>query len=394
MTLWILLTLLAAVAAAWLTIPLVRRHEARADERAQTLAVLRDQLADVDVQLAAGSLAPADAEGLRVEIKRRILGLGHRPDAPDRPLGARTLSGVALAMAALVAVAATALYATMGRPDLGETAVAAPPADAAPAVDPQAAQIAALTSQLEAKVAADSKNPEGWRLLGLAYYQTGRFADSARAYQRSAALKADTPGVQSALGEAIVLSSNGQVTPAARVAFTVAVAQDKADARARFFLALARQQGGDAKGAIDDWLALLEAAPADAPYVAQVRQTIEQVAAQAKIDVASRLAALPAGQAAPATAAPNPSPDQVAAVQAMPSGDQQAMIRGMVDRLATKLKANPRDEAGWQRLIRSRLVLGDRAAAATARTEALAAFKDDAAAQARIAAAAKQAGLE
>lgn len=388
MTLWILLTLLAAVAAVWLTIPLVRRHEARADERAQTLAVLREQLTDIDVQLAAGSLSPGDAEGLRVEIKRRMLAAGHRADAPDRPLQRRTLSGVALAMAALVAVAATALYATMGRPDLGETAIA--PAPPGPVADPQAAQIAALTSQLEAKVAANANDPEGWRLLGLAYYQTGRFAESATAYQRSAALKPDTPGLQSALGEAVVLSSNGQVTPPARTAFAAAVAQDKADARARFFLALAKQQGGDAKGAIADWLALLKDAPADAPYVPQVRQTVEQVAAQAKIDVSKSLAAAPGG----IVSAPNPSSEQVAAVQAMPSADQQAMIRGMVDRLATKLQANPRDEEGWSRLIRSRLVLGDRAAAAAARDQALAAFKDDAAAQARIVAGAKQAGVE
>ena len=43
MTLWIILTLMAAVSAAVLTIPLVRRHEARADARAATL-VVREQL--------------------------------------------------------------------------------------------------------------------------------------------------------------------------------------------------------------------------------------------------------------------------------------------------------------------------------------------------------------
>ena len=47
MTLWIILTALTALAAAWLTIPLVRRHEARVDARAATIAVLKDQLADI-----------------------------------------------------------------------------------------------------------------------------------------------------------------------------------------------------------------------------------------------------------------------------------------------------------------------------------------------------------
>ena len=45
MTLWIILTALTALAAAWLTIPLVRRHEARVDARAATIAVLKFRVA-------------------------------------------------------------------------------------------------------------------------------------------------------------------------------------------------------------------------------------------------------------------------------------------------------------------------------------------------------------
>ena len=113
MTLWIILTLMVAVVAAVLTIPLVRRHEARADARTATLAVLRDQLADVDVQIAAGAIPPADAEGLRIEIKRRMLAAGHIPEEARAALAARTLSGMAIGLAALVALAGGALYATM-----------------------------------------------------------------------------------------------------------------------------------------------------------------------------------------------------------------------------------------------------------------------------------------
>jgi cytochrome c-type biogenesis protein CcmH len=90
---------------------------------------------------------------------------------------------------------------------------------------------------------------------------------------------------------------------------------------------------------------------------------------------------------------PSPSRDQVQAAQAMNPADRQAMIRGMVDGLAAKLKANPKDEAGWLRLIRARQVLGDAAAARTARDQALAAFTGDAAAQGRIRAAAVEMGL-
>ncbi len=426
MTLWIILTLMAAVTAAVLTIPLVRRQEARADARAQTVAVLKDQLVDVDVQLAAGSIAPADAEGLRTEIKRRMLAAGHIPADLERPVGSRALAGVAIGLAGLVALAAAGLYASGGRPELGSMAtVPGAVADAAaPAAEPEEAQaageVAKLVGALEAKMKANPDDPEGWRMLGWSYFQTQRFTDSVVAYGKAVALKPDGIGYQSAYGEALVQAADGNVTPAAAAAFTKAKAQDGNDARARYFLGVRKSQEGDRKGAIDDWIALLGESAGDAPWVPQLRSVIEQTAKEADIDVSARLAAIrppatgsasvaappmpglaamaagPAATVPPGTPAgvmPGPSASQVEGAAAMTPDARQAMIRGMVDGLAQKLKANPRDEAGWLRLMRARTVLGDGAAAAKARNDAVAAFTGDTAAQGRIRAAAGEMGI-
>jgi cytochrome c-type biogenesis protein CcmH len=173
-----------------------------------------------------------------------------------------------------------------------------------------------------------------------------------------------------------------------------------------------KAEQGDRKGAIEDMLRLVADSPADAPWLPQLRQVIQQTAQAAGIDIAARLAAtkpvgnaavpgLPppvaaaaaANAAAPAGVMPSPSREQVQAAQAMNPADRQAMIRSMVDGLAEKLKANPKDEAGWLRLMRARQVLGDATAAKTARDQALAAFAGDAAAQGRIRAAAAEMGL-
>ncbi|MBC7522078.1 MAG: c-type cytochrome biogenesis protein CcmI [Sandarakinorhabdus sp.] len=416
MTLWIILTLMAAVSAAAMTIPLVRRQDARADARSATIAVLRDQLGDVDVQLAAGTIPPADAEGLRTEIKRRMLAAGHIPEDVNRSLGSKALAGVAIGLAALVALAGGALYSTMGKPGLGGTSARIPAgaadaaaAPAAPADAQAAGEIATLVAGLEKKVQANPSDPEGWRLLGWSYFQTSRFADSAAAYGKAVALKPDGPGFQSAYGEALVQAGDGKVTLAAAQAFAKAKAQDGSDARARYFLGVKKQQDGDARGAIDDWITLLGESAGDAPWVPQLRGIIESPAQEAKIYVAARLAALrppPSGGAtvtpppipgatpgAPPGVMPGPSPEQVAGAASMTAGDRQAMITGMVNGLAAKLKANPRDEAGWLRLMRARTVLGDTAAATRSRNDALAAFAGDAAAQARIRAAATEMGI-
>ncbi|HEU0159991.1 MAG TPA: tetratricopeptide repeat protein, partial [Hyphomicrobiaceae bacterium] len=76
------------------------------------------------------------------------------------------------------------------------------------------------------------------------------------------------------------------------------------------------------------------------------------------------------------------------------SAHPDALIRAMVDGLAARLESSPRDVEGWARLIRSRVVLGEREVAATALRKALEVFKDDPAATRKIAAGAVELGLK
>jgi len=82
------------------------------------------------------------------------------------------------------------------------------------------------------------------------------------------------------------------------------------------------------------------------------------------------------------------------AAEAMAQDGQDAAIRSMVDGLADRLKGSPRDVEGWTRLMRSRVVLGEREVATTALRKALEVFKDDSAATGRITAAAIELGLK
>ena len=68
----------------------------------------------------------------------------------------------------------------------------------------------------------------------------------------------------------------------------------------------------------------------------------------------------------------------MAAAKDMNAGDRDAMIRGMVERLATRLKQNGDDVDGWLRLVRAYLVMGDREKAKGAQTDAREAVAKDA----------------
>lgn len=91
---------------------------------------------------------------------------------------------------------------------------------------------------------------------------------------------------------------------------------------------------------------------------------------------------------------PLPSAEDVSRFQAMPAHERADAIRSMVDGLASRLESSPRDVEGWSRLMRSRVVLGEKDVAETALRKALDIFKDDAAASDRIRAAAIGLGLK
>ena len=80
--------------------------------------------------------------------------------------------------------------------------------------------------------------------------------------------------------------------------------------------------------------------------------------------------------------------------EAMTTRERDTAIRAMVDGLAERLENSPRDAEGWMRLMRSRVVLGQREVASAALRRALEVFKDDPAASSRISAAATGLGLK
>jgi cytochrome c-type biogenesis protein CcmH len=256
--------------------------------------------------------------------------------------------------------------------------------DSAPAaIDPAAPNAAAPGDQLaalEARTKSEPNSADAWTALGAARFDLGDFGGAAAAYEKATALSPNSAGLWSALGEARVMGSDSNPMPAAALAaFDKAIALDAKDPRARYFLAVKKDIGGDHQGAINDWFALLADTPQGAPWEADLRRTIEQVGAIHKIDVAARLAST---QPRPLTAdempvaaraIPGPSRADMEAASQLPKGQQDAMIQGMVDGLEAKLKANPADVDRWIMLMRSRMTLGESAKAAQALKDGIAA---------------------
>ena len=283
--------------------------------------------------------------------------------------------GMTPANRAVLIAAALLLIAAVGYAIWRDSADSAPQ-KSVEATAPPGDQLAAL----EARTRAEPGSAEAWMQLGAARFDMGEFAGAVAAYEKATALSSDSAGLWSALGEARVMASERDPMPAAALAaFDKAIALDAKDPRARYFLAVKKDIGGDHKGAIEDWFALLADTPQGAPWEADLRRTIEQVGAIHKIDVAPRLAStrprpLTADEMpVAARAIPGPSRADMEAASQLPKGQQDQMIEGMVCGLEAKLKANPADVDRWIMLMRSRMTLGETAKAAQALKDGIAA---------------------
>jgi cytochrome c-type biogenesis protein CcmH len=248
---------------------------------------------------------------------------------------------------------------------------------------PEKMDIAAAVAKIEAHIAEHPEDGRAYEVVAPVYLRMGRFDDAVRAREQALKLLGPTPERYVRYAEAIAYGADGTVTPEAEAEIEKALALDSKYREARYFLGLAAAQHDDAARARAIWTALI----ADLPEKSQVRKAVEEKLAM--LD-----APLGGESDAPVTAQPTPAPDAVAAVAAMPRDQQQATIRSMVERLASRLDAQGGGLDEWMRLIRAYKVLNESAKSQAALMGARKALKDDADAQQKLAVLAKEMGLK
>lgn len=349
MSFWIaalLLVLASVLAALW---PLLRRRdEAGALDRA--VAFYEARAAELQRQRAAGEITPSECEAALAEQGRLLIAAGRETGAPDHTAsatGRRKLA--ALGMIVLVPLVAAGIYLRLGAPLLPDLPLVSRN------TAPQALDVADAVRRIEAHLARNPEDGRGFEVVAPVYLKAGRFEDAAHAYRRVIALLGESPSRLGDLGESLVAAGNGVIAAEARQAFERALALEPGFAKARFYLALAREQDGDAAGAFAA-LRELEASLPEGSARERVASEIERFRAEGKI------AQSEAGRA----------------IASLPEADRNAAIRGMVEALDARLAAGNGSREEWRRLVQARIVLGEPDLARAALKRARAALAADA----------------
>ena len=380
MLLWVVLSVLTA-GVVGLLLRGYRRGEADVAGAAKAdVAVYADQLQQIDLDLSRGLLSAAEAESARAEVGRRLLSRAAVVDGPGNAAGRGTGSERILGAATIaIPVMALALYVSLGSPGLPNL-----PHEGRTREDAARNQVDAMVARVEERLRAAPEDGNGWDVIAPIYLRMERYGQAAEAFANANRLLGETPKRLAGFAQSEILANNGIVNANAKLAAERLLSAEPGRVDARMWLALANEQDGQFDKALSDYRGLL-AAPQMSPAMKE--------AIEVRISAVEKLAR---GEAVPPPGprlAPGTAPGGSVEIPSSPA-DQQAMIEGMVARLAARLQADGKDPAGWVQLMRSYSVLGRKDDAAKALTDARQALGADAGALEQVNKAAAEMGIE
>lgn len=403
MTFWIIAFLIAVATALSMLVALRARGDTQS-AAASDLKVYRDQLEEVDRDLARGVLTESEAETVRTEVSRRLLEADKRAQMAQASETGRAWPAAAL-IAAVMLGGGYWLYTTIGAPGYPDQPMAtriAEIADAAanrmgqqeaedqaaatmlPPPEPDA-RFLELMDELRAVLADRPDDLRGLGLLAQNEARLGNFRAAQEAQARIIELKGDAvePIDLIAMIDMMVFAAAGYVSPEAEEQIRRLLAIAPENGAAQYYTGLTLAQNGRPDQAFPIWRRLLEQGPQNAPWIPIIRQEIVGIAAAAGVNYD-----LPSGGGVR-----GPDAEAMAAADEMSEEDRQAMIEGMVEGLAARLASEGGTAEEWAQLITALGVLGDTDRAGAIVAEAREVFAESAEALDLIDGAATRAGI-
>lgn len=284
------------------------------------LAILREQLALADAELAAGGLSPAQHAQARSEIERRALDEATALEPakpPQRALRTAVLTGLA------VPLLAVGLYGV-----LGDSRVLAPQPVAAQGeaggvtMAEVEAMVAKLAQRLESAQDAQAVDPRAWEMLARSYAVMQRFGDAAKAYAKANQLMPDNAQLLADHADVLAMLSDASATEESARLITRALQIDPANLKALALAGRAAYERKDMSAALRYWTLARQAAPEGSEFAAGLDRSLEMVRSEAPAASAGPAVQMPGSGAVAGAGKPAPT-----ATAATPTGTVSGVLR-------------------------------------------------------------------
>jgi cytochrome c-type biogenesis protein CcmH len=235
--------------------PLLRDQAQRAAQPTRdesNLQIIRDQLAELELDLRSGAIDAEQHTQARADLERRVL---EETGSPADSLAQNTRSGMALVagIAFALPVAAALLYLQLGEPE----GLRVEPHQAQGVSSITLDQFEDMTQRLAARLEENPDDAEGWSMLGRAYKALERYDDSRQAWARAAQLAPKDAAILTDYAEALALSRGGTMKGEPAALLERALALDPGNSKALALAGGAAFEREDFGAAIDLWQRLL-----------------------------------------------------------------------------------------------------------------------------------------
>lgn len=308
MTVFSILAVLMAAGALLFVLPTLLRKEAVVTSHALrdevNLTVLRDQLRELDADLAAGTIDATGHASARQELERRVAEDVQPHAAVIGSTAGKRWTAVVVGLA--MPLIAVSLYLLLGSPaGLDPSKVSAPKDQAHEVTEEQIVNmVAGLANRLKDK----PDDVEGWSMLARSYNALGRFADAADAYARLVKLLPGNADMLADYADTLAMSLNKSLQGEPEKLIMRALEADPKNIKALALSGSAAFERRDYQAAVTQWKKILLLVPPESDIARSTMSSIgeaqalagEPAGAQAPVVAAAPVAAAPVAAAAAA----------------------------------------------------------------------------------------------
>jgi cytochrome c-type biogenesis protein CcmH len=277
---WVIAALLLGLALAFLLIPLMRNRAASgggASRAAADLAVFRDQLAELDADLAAGSIDREQWEAARGDLQRGLLEAVDVPSA-NAAAPAKRSKAAAIAVAVAVPLVSVSLYLALGNPQGLDPAMETGAQGAPHQLTRE--QIDAMVARLAQRLESNPDDGEGWVVLARSYNALGRYGEAAAAYAKAEVKFPQDAQLLADYADSLAMTQGQTLQGKPEALVRRALQVDGNNLKALALAGTVEFEKSDFAKAIEYWKRMLPLLPADSEMGNSVRASIEE--AQAK----------------------------------------------------------------------------------------------------------------
>ena len=292
---WLVCAVLVAIALAFVLPTLLEGSNTKVDKSGQkeaNVAVYRDQISELEADLATEIVSKEQFDQDRDEIERRLLDdmtpSGAVSSKPLKP--AKEGRGAVYAVALGLPILAVAFYLKIGNPYAAPTLETA--SAPAPAMAPNAngemsqqrieANVASLAKRLE-------QNPgdlDGWKMLARSYTSLEKYGEASAAYAKATALKSDDADLWADYAFTLAMASERKIEGKPTELIKKALQIDPENPKALELAGSAAFEARDYKQAIEYWETLLKKVPANSEVGNSLTERIKEAKKRAGSDEA------------------------------------------------------------------------------------------------------------